>query len=149
MTQINNKNTVELTYPSGTSSAPDTLSLSLAVSSLTEIRKQEIAVGASSTIVLWDSTATNENITDFDYLLIYNTGTGTLQAEFEVDEDNSVGRQFHTVVLPPKGFHVLFSNSAYANNGSGNFSGTLDTIEKIRVKEPDGTAGSLLFVIAS
>jgi hypothetical protein len=149
MTEILHKNTIQITYPSGVSNTTDTITLTKTVSSLTEMRKQEIVVAASATITLWDSTAASENITDFDYLMIYNTGTGDLHVEFDIDADASVGEEFSTVVIPTKGHHVLFSKAAYANNGSGSFSGTLDTIEIIKVKEPDGVAGSLLFVIGT
>lgn len=149
MTQIIHKNTIEITYPSGVSNSTDSVVLTKTVSSLTEIRKQEVSVAASGTIILWDSTAASENINDFDYALLYNTGTGSLQIEFEVDEDSSVGEEFCTTVLPTQSHCVLFSDSAYANNASGNFSGTLDTIEKIRIKEPDGVAGSILFILAT
>jgi hypothetical protein len=149
MTQILHKNIIEITYPSGVSNNTDTVTLTKTVDSLTEIRKQEITVSASSTVLLWDSVSTSENINDFDYILIYNTGSGNLHIELEVDEDNSVGEEFSTIVLPTKTHSVFFSNSAYANNGSGSFSGILDIIEKIRVKEPDGVAGSVLFIIGT
>lgn len=145
MTQILHKTTTQLTFPSG--ATVDVVS-SYTDTTITEIRNQEIVLAASSTITLWNTADTSENINTLRYCYIQNTGTGSLEVEFVVDDDASVGEELHTVELPSGAHHTLFSGVAYANHSAGDaFGGTKDVIERIRVKEPNASAGAVRFVL--
>ncbi len=144
---IVHKNTIEVTYNSGRS---EVITLNKTVSSISEARVQEIEIAASATITLWDSAAASENITDFDYLFIANKGTNTFEIELVIDDNDGIGEELQTHVIPVDASFVLYSKSAYANHSAGDaFGGTLDTIERIRVKEPNAVAGNILFIIGS
>ena len=144
--QIKHTTTIEVTTNNGASISYE---IPHTVSAVTETGTREIDIAASSTNIIWDSTSTAETITAFDYLFLSNTGANSLQIEFVVDKDGSVGEELHTVTLPKGASYVLFSKSAFANHSAADaFAGTLDFVEKIRVKEPNAVAGSLLFIIA-
>lgn len=145
MTQILHKTSITLTYPSGRT---ENINLSYTDTSITEIRNQEIVVPASTTITLWDTSDTSENIKTLSYAVLQNNSAGTLEYEVVVDDDGSVGEELHTGEIPAEGCVNLLSNVAYANHSAGDaFGGTKDVIERIRVKEPNGTAGALQFIL--
>ena len=98
-------------------------------------RRTVTASGGTET--LWDKTLASEGLGDFDFLAIAATGDCTL--EFIVDSDNSIGTVVFTVEL--KGGKdgllgapfILASDGSNANASAG-FGGTIDTIDKIAVK---------------
>jgi len=145
MTQILHKTAITLTYPSGRT---ENINLSYTDTSITEIRNQEIVIPISTTITLWDTSDTSENIKTLAYAYLQNNSAGTLEYEFVVDDDGSVGEELHTGVIPAGGHVDLLSNIAYANHSAGDaFAGTKDVIERIRIKEPNGVVGSLHFIL--
>jgi hypothetical protein len=145
MTQIHHKSKTEIVFPSGRVVPIETRYTD---TTITEVKDKEISITASSIITIWDTSSSSENIKTLTFCLIKNTGPNTIEVEFTVDDGDDVGEEFNTVVIPSKGSHVLMSGSSYANHNAGDaFAGTLDLIEKIRIKEPNGVNANINFIL--
>jgi hypothetical protein len=113
---------------------------------LNSYSSQLITVGASTTKIIWDPTTwTDYNITDFDYLaLISNT---ELYVELTVNEGEST-EEMSTFQLSKDLPFMLGSDDAYYNHSASDaFAGTLDVIDKIRVKEVNGNNATVHMIL--
>lgn len=146
MAQIIEKTVTKIIYPSGRIAEVDSLYKD---SSVTEIKNKEIIVAASATITVWDISDSSENITSLSFFKIFNNGANSIEIELTVDGGNEVGEELHTATIPSKSTYIVTSNAAYANHSAGDaFAGTIDAIEKIRVKEPNGVSANINLIIA-
>ena len=145
MAQIIEKTITKIIYPSG---RVEEVSSSYKDSSLSELRREEIVLPASTTITIWNLADSSENIDSLSFFKIFNNGSSSIQIEITVDDGGEVGEELHTATIPSKSFYILTSSAAYANHSVGDaFAGTIDSVEKIRVKEPNGVASSLIFIL--
>ena len=116
-----------------------------------EVSKDIITVGASTTVKIWDKD--ESGVGDFDFLLL--AATRTLYVEFTVDIGGEVGTFPFVLPLAGTGTDTQFgvplmlgADDAYASDYTANFgAGTLDKIERIRVRNLDSTNASKVFRI--
>lgn len=117
---------------------------SATASSLTAITQREIAVGASSTVAVWDASA--QSPTDFDALVL--ASDVALDVEMTINEGNA-NEELNSFRLAASTPIVLFADDAYFNHSASDaFAGTLNVIDKIRVKGT-GTAGTVYLLLGT
>lgn len=101
-----------------------------------------IGVAASGTETVWTA---SDYIGAFAGLVLIALDED-LQLELITDDDNSVGEEFATFILKEGIPFVLGSDDSFANYTSP-FTGTIDSIESIKVKNPSSNAARLKFLI--
>lgn len=114
----------------------------------TEVRAQEftVPVSGSGDIIVWQSTATGEQITTFERVVLIAYG-GDLDGELLVDIGAEVGTQYLPFYLKDGVPFNLHSAIAKANFTTDVFAGTDDLIERLKVKNRSATVAAKLFMI--
>lgn len=117
---------------------------------LTAIEERDYSLAASATRVIWDpANVTTEVMTDFNFALFLPGGNVDL--ELITDEAADNGDEAGTIRLVADLPTILGSNVSYANvtgvDALG--TGTLDVIDKMRVKEIDAAATKLKVIMAT
>jgi len=98
-----------------------------------------VAAGAKATLY------TTDNLADFDLLVVTSTAAGVF-VELTTDPDNSVGDEVFTVELAANVPLVLGSKRSYANYTADFGGGTIDAIQRVRVKNTGTTAATVELV---
>lgn len=116
--------------------------------SVNELREETISISANGTVVVWDPVnSTDNNITDFDTLVIF--ADGTLDIEFTTNEGDS-NEEISTKRIVKGAPIILGADDSYYNHSASDaFAGTLDVIDRIRVDEPNSTAVNLTMILIS
>ena len=116
---------------------------------LTAVADATFAITASATKSLWDPlTDATEVVADFDVLIA--VPDGNLDLELDIDQNASFGRELNSIRIVKDLPFCLGADDAYANHSAGNaFGGTLDLIERLRVKDPTAAARKLRLLMAT
>jgi hypothetical protein len=86
-----------------------------------------VAAGAIATLF------TTDNLADFNLMVVTST-TSNVFAEITTDVNGGVGTELATVELSSKVPYILASNRSYANYTANFAGGSVDAIERVRVK---------------
>lgn len=101
-----------------------------------------LTVSASGAVVVWDpATWTNFNISDFDTMCLISDGN--LDIELTTNEGDSNEELYTLRLVDGLPLFLGADDSYYNHSASDAYGGTLDVIDKIRAKEPDGSAKRL------
>lgn len=103
-----------------------------------------ISVGATTTVDLW--AAGDLGLAALTFLHL--TADGALMLELTTDTNGSIGDELYTVRLAALAPFTLASGVSYANYTANFGGGTLDVIDRLRVRNLGASAVSLRYVIA-
>ena len=119
------------------------------IGSLTAIEDRTYSIASAATRNLWDPDQVDtEAVSDFDLMIAVSNGN--LDMELDIDQNGTVGREEDSIRIVKDLPLLLGSDVAYANHSAGDaFGGTLDTIDRIRAKEPDSSAKNLRMLLAT
>ena len=111
-----------------------------------EIFVQELDISASATVIVWDPTNwTGFEFTAFDRLVMFSTKDLELEMTINEGDANEELNSFRLIADLP---FILGADDAYYNHSASDaFAGTLDIIDKIRVKEINGVAAKLTLIM--
>lgn len=98
--------------------------------------KRDVSVAQNTTATLFNTT---NDLSDFDFLVI--TATVDMYLELTTDLDNSVGDEVYTIPLLANVPFILGRDDSYANYTANFAGGTLDVIQRIRVRNLGATTG--------
>ena len=118
------------------------------VSSLTALEERDYAITADQTRAIWDPTnVTTEVMTTFGFLLMW--ADGNVDVEFTINEGD-VNEELVSIRLVKDIPFMLGADDAFFNHSASNvWGGTIDVIDKIRVKEPGSVARKLKVIMAT
>lgn len=109
---------------------------------LNEYYSHILSISASETIVVWDPTSwANFNISDFDTMCLISDGN--LDIELTTNEGDSNEELFTLRLVDGLPLFLGADDSYYNHSASDAYGGTLDVIDKIRAKEPEGSSKKL------
>ena len=109
---------------------------------LNEKSGKTIDLAASGTVTIWDPTVdAGETVQGFEYLFVKSDKD--IHVEFTINEGHASETVF-TVKVPAGRWVLLPSDVAYYNGG---FAGTLDVIDKVRLKELNAVAAKVRWEI--
>ena len=114
----------------------------------TSIRDVEYVIAASSTVIVWNPTNDNaDSVTDFDVMILL--ADKDLRIELTTNEGDA-NEELSSLTLTA-GVPMMFGsdNSYYNHSASDVYAGTLDVIDKIRVKELAAVASNLRIILAT
>ena len=119
------------------------------IGSLTAIEDRTYSIASGATRNVWDPDQVDtEAVSDFNVMVA--VPNGTLDMEMDIDQNGTVGREQNSIRIVKDLPLCLGSDVAYGNHLTGNaFGGTLDTIDRIRVDEPDSSAKNLRMLLAT
>lgn len=101
---------------------------------------------SNETIVLWDATATGQTVTSFGVFCLW--ANQPVYVEFTTNEGHA-NEELHTFTLAANVMFCLGSDdSHYGHSASNALGGTLDVIDRIRVKEPNTVSTIVRAIIA-
>lgn len=108
------------------------------------------SLSASSTQIVFDpSTDGSETMSDFDFLMIASSANAMVELTCDVGDD--VGNEASTIKITKDAPLILFADDSYANvtgvDALG--TGTLDVIDKIRVKDLSGGTNTIRVLMGS
>ena len=104
--------------------------------------EREYSVGMTTTQEVFNVT---NDLGSFDYLEVVSDISG-VYVELTTDQNASVGDEFYTVKLVAKLPLILFGDGSYANYTVNFGGGTLDTIERVRVRNVSGATSAKAYV---
>lgn len=114
--------------------------------SVNEVHETVIDVAASTTVVVWDPVNwTDYPVSAFDTLVIF--ADKEIDLEFTVNEGNASENLFSIRLQADLPLSVGSNDSYYGESGGSLFAGTLDVIDKIRAKEPNGESVKLTLIL--
>lgn len=112
----------------------------------TGMDRRDYTLADSTTIIVWDPVGqTLENTATFGFLAVI--ADGAVDVEFTTDVGNEVGNEFYTVRVTDSLPLLLGADDSYANVGSDAFGGTLDVIQKIRIRNSSGASRKITVLI--
>lgn len=106
--------------------------------------QREYSVGTSTTQEVFNVT---NDLGSFDYLEVVSSISG-VYLELTTDQNNGVGDESYTVELVAGLPFLLFGDGSYANYTVNFGGGTLDTIERVRVRNVSGSTSAKVSVYA-
>lgn len=96
--------------------------------------------------VMWDVVSDPETVTTFRLLQIWTDGTVDLEL---TTNEGDADQELATVRLTPDSMYALGDEASWDGHGADDaFTGTLDKIEKIRVREALGGTANVWMLIA-
>lgn len=102
-------------------------------------------IATSTTLTAWAGT----NPSDFDFLCIIALDSEDVAVELTTDANNGVGDEYHTIKLKQDIPFILARDDSLANN-TGNFSGTFDVIDTIKIRNTSASAtAAVRFVLVT
>lgn len=117
--------------------------------SLTEPSVRLIRVATSTTLTVWNPTVdTSEQVGDFDFLGMVTDLV--LYVEATVNEGHA-NEELGSFPLAANTFLAFGADDAYYNHSASDvYAGTLDVIDKLRVRNPSAsTVANLLLILAT
>ena len=116
---------------------------------LTQFTRKVVTVGTTTTKKVFDST--EDDIADFDFL--WMACDRDLYVELTTDQGNQVGDELYTFLLKGSGTankygvpFILDDDNSYAAYGSNFSAGTLDVVDRIRVRNLSTTNAAQLLI---
>jgi hypothetical protein len=114
---------------------------------MNEYYEMQIDVASQTTVVVWNPTVTGHPMADFDRLILMSDKA--LEVELTIGEGEAT-EELISFRLTPNIPFILGADDAYRNHSASDvFAGTLDVIEKIRVKEINQVAAKLTVIMGS
>lgn len=104
--------------------------------------EREYTVATTTTQEVFNVT---NDLGSFDYLEVVSDISG-VYVELTTDQNGSVGDEFYTIELVAKLPLILFGDGSYANYTSNFGGGTLDAIERVRVRNVSGSTTAKVYV---
>ena len=101
--------------------------------------ERDYSIATSTTQEIFNVT---NDLGTFDYIEIVSDQS-SCYLELTTDQNGSVGDEFYTVELIAGVPFVLFGDASYANYTSNFGGGTLDTIERIRLRNLSGSTAKV------
>lgn len=122
--------------------------VSVTLGSRSKPEKRDYSIPDATVVNCWDPLATDtENPQSFSFLEIW--ADGLVHVEFTVDDGGEVGKVVFTLPVIADLKFQLGSDASFANPGADDaFSGTLDLIERIRIKNLSGATRKVQVRIA-
>jgi len=114
--------------------------------SVNEIWCQEIDYSASATLTIWDpNNWSGYQFSAFDRMLMLSTTDIDVELTIEEGDADEELNSFRLAANVP---FILGSDDAYYSHDGGSvFDGALGLIDKIRIQEPNATAGKLTLIM--
>lgn len=120
----------------------------------------EIAPNSTKTVFDMSDASFSDQLTPasgptrgFAFLVLWNVGSedepDRLIVELTTDAGGQVGSESYTFDLPSGSFFVLFSNGSYADYSAGFAGGTLDSIERVRIRNLSASTVAKMKVFAA
>lgn len=103
------------------------------------------SIPIDTTIDAWGFSGVDESLSDFDYCFIQSDKSG-LYAEFTVDNNATYGTEVFALGIGTIIPLILPTNAAYANYTADFAAGTIDVIDKIRLRNPTPNAAGTALV---
>lgn len=123
--------------------------ISTTLSSRSTPEERDYSIADAATVNLWDPLATDtENPATFSFLMVWSDGAVDLG--FWGDDGGEVGKNTwsHRVVADVP--FILAADDTYANPGADDpFTGTLDLIERLGIKNSSGATRKVKVLIAA
>lgn len=118
------------------------------LSSLSKPEERDYSIADAGTQICWDPLAVaTENASTFSFLLVW--ADGAVDVEFICDDGGEVGKVIWTERVVADVPLMLGADDSYANPGADDaFAGTLDKIERIRIKNSSGATRKIKVIIA-
>jgi len=115
----------------------------------TALEEKEYVIATATNKIVWDPTTDgSEAVTDFDFLYIKSSGNADV--EFVTDVGGEVGGEAGTVRVIGNTPLVLGADDSYANvTGVVALGGTLDVIDKIRIRNPGSSSITVRVILAT
>ncbi len=113
-----------------------TIAIPTTLSSRSKPEERDYTIAADATQLCWDPTAVaTENPSSFSFLLIWSDGN--VDVEFVTDDGGDVGKIIWSQRVVKDVPLILGADDSYAAAAPGDdiFAGTLDVIERIRIKD--------------
>ena len=104
--------------------------------------EREYSVGTTTTQEVFNVT---NDLGSFDYLEVVSDISG-VYVELTTDQNAGVGDEFYTVELVANLPLILFGDGSYANYTANFGGGTLDLIERVRVRNVSGATAAKIYV---
>lgn len=108
------------------------------------VRPFRHVVGATTTLDLWISTASNPATFEFFFIV----ATGDILIELTTDTNAGVGTELYTIQVDAEAPFILSSDTSYANYTANFGGGTLDVIDRIRVRNAGASPVTISGIIA-
>ena len=119
-----------------------------ALTSGSEIFKQEFDLASDGTQIIWDPTNwTGFQVTKFNRMIL--VADGVVDVEMTTNEGEVSGNEeLATIRLARNIPFILGADDSYYNHSASDaFGGTLDVINKIRVDEPNSAARKITMIL--
>lgn len=111
--------------------------------------ERDYSIADAGTQNCWDPLATDtENPSTFSFLFIWSDQS--VDVEFICDDGGEVGKVIWTHRVVADVPFMLGADDSYANPGADDaYAGTLDVIERIRIKNSSGSTAKIKVIIAA
>lgn len=118
------------------------------ISSRSKPEERDYSIADAATQNCWDPVAVDtENPGSFGFLAIWSDGD--VDVAFHCDDGGEVGKVVFTLRVTQDVPLILGADDSYANVGVDDaFSGTLDVIDRIYIKNSSGTTRKIKVIIA-
>jgi len=117
--------------------------------SATKWVERNLSLADATTQNVWDPLAVdNEVLDDFDLLIV--RADQSVDLEFVGDDGGEVGKVIFTLRVVKDIPLMLGADDTYANPGADDaFSGTLDLLERLRVRNDSGSTAAIKIILAT
>lgn len=119
--------------PFGNASTPKVITLGTGICG-----KKDVSCAQNTTKTIYDAST---DLADFDFLAILSDQD--VMVEFTTDANGGVGDEFYTMELAAGVWFILGDDVSYANYTSAFGGGTLDVIDKIKVRNLGATTANV------
>ena len=111
--------------------------------------ERDYSIADATTQNAWDPLAVdNEVVSDFDLLIVRSDQT--VHLEEVVDDGGEVGKVVFSQPIVKDLPFMLGADDSYANPGADDaFSGTLDLIERLRIRNDSGSTAAVKIILAT
>jgi hypothetical protein len=120
--------------------------LDKSITGITDIQPPKRFTIQNTTRTVWDASASGEEIGSFQLLVMWTNVA--VEVEMTIGEGEGT-EELNSFRLAPNTPFVLTADDAYRNHSASDaFAGTLDVIDKIRVKEANNVAATVYLLLA-
>ncbi len=125
-----------------------TIPIATTLSSRSKLEERDYTIADAAVQLCWDPTAVaTENPSSFSFLLIWSDGD--VDVEFVTDDGGDVGKIIWSERVVKDVPLILGADDSYAAAAPGDdiFAGTIDLIERIRIKNGSGAERKVKVII--